>query len=264
MDLFPVLSGLPLWFSAILLLGLMPAIAVLAPVYVRRRVGFEKLVVNNEVAGFKYATLGVAYAVLLGFSVVTVWEDYRDAEGHVDDEASAWATLYRLAAGLPEPARGAVQEALRDYALGVLTEEWSAMRHGEESALASAAVNALYGSVMEVGGPTETALLVESFNQLARLDESRRARLDKARGAVPPVLGLVLIIGAVVTVGFTLFFGARNVIAQAAMTGILCFVIMLVLFVAVILNHPFAGGVRVPPDPLEQAVRALVMPASRE
>jgi hypothetical protein len=37
-------------------------------------VGFERLVSNNEVAGFKFAALGVGRAVLLGFAVVTVWE----------------------------------------------------------------------------------------------------------------------------------------------------------------------------------------------
>ena len=260
MDAFLGLSALPLWLSAIIVLGLTTAIAVLAPLYVRRRVGFEKLVVNNEVAGFKYATLGVIYAVLLAFAVITVWEDYRDAEQHADDEAGAWTTLYRLSANLPEPAaRGAVQEALRGYATAVVAEEWPAMVRGKESAVASAAVSDLYGSFMAVGGttPKEMALLAEALDQLALLTGSRRERLDKARGALPPILGLVLIVGAVLTVGFTLFFGARNVVAQAAMTGILCFMIMLVLFAVLMLNHPFTGEIRVSPESIERAVREL-------
>jgi hypothetical protein len=258
MDAFLGLSRLPLWLSAPVLLGLTTAAAVIAPLYVRRWVSFEKLVVNNEVAGFKYATLGVIYAVLLALAVITVWEEYRDAEAHVDREAAAWATLYGLSADLPQTAREGVQAALQNYATAVIEEEWPAMVRGEESAIASAALSNLYGSFLAVGGTTsiEIAVVTESFNQLASLTESRRERLDKARGALPPVLGLVLLIGALLTVGFTLFFGAQNVVAQAAMTGILCFMIMLVLFSAVMLNHPFGGEIRVSSDSLEQAVRA--------
>ena len=39
---------------------------------------------HNDVAGFMYAVLGVAYAVLLGLMVVAVWQDYETAE------ASRW------------------------------------------------------------------------------------------------------------------------------------------------------------------------------
>jgi hypothetical protein len=33
------------------------------------------------VAGFIYAVIGVVYAVLLGFSAIIVWEQYRQARG---------------------------------------------------------------------------------------------------------------------------------------------------------------------------------------
>ena len=41
---------------------------------VRERVALHKLRANNEVAGFKFATVGVLYAVLLAFAVLVVWE----------------------------------------------------------------------------------------------------------------------------------------------------------------------------------------------
>jgi hypothetical protein len=49
---------------------------------------------NNEVAGFKFAVVGVFYAVLLAFVVVAVWEDYRDTETAVRNEAKALADLH--------------------------------------------------------------------------------------------------------------------------------------------------------------------------
>ena len=49
---------------------------------------------NNEIAGFKFATVGVIYAVLLAFSVIVVWEKFNDAQTTVAGEASATAALF--------------------------------------------------------------------------------------------------------------------------------------------------------------------------
>ena len=39
------------------------------------------------------------------------------------------------------------------------------------------------------------------------------------------------------------------------MTSMLCFMIMLVLFAAIELNFPFAGGIHVAPDPFVQVLK---------
>jgi hypothetical protein len=49
---------------------------------------------HNEVAGFMYAVLGVAYAVLLGLMVVAVWQDYEVAEASAAKEANAVSTVF--------------------------------------------------------------------------------------------------------------------------------------------------------------------------
>ena len=67
------LTAEPLWLSGTLLLGVATLLAMASPVLVRRRVSLDRLRVNNEVAGFKFATVGVLYAVLLAFAVIVVW-----------------------------------------------------------------------------------------------------------------------------------------------------------------------------------------------
>src|SRR5690348_12116671 len=81
-EMFP--TNLPIWVSGILMVGLPTLLAMAGPILIRRRVGLERLSNNNEVAGFKFATIGVLYAVLLAFAVVVVWEKFSDAE----DEAA--------------------------------------------------------------------------------------------------------------------------------------------------------------------------------
>jgi chromate transport protein ChrA len=88
------LAGLPLWVAAILLVVLPTMAAMCGPVLMRRRIGLERLASNNEIAGFKFATVGVIYAVLLAFAEIVVWEKFSDAETAVVQEAGASATLY--------------------------------------------------------------------------------------------------------------------------------------------------------------------------
>jgi len=84
-------AGLPLWVAAILLVVLPTIAAMCGPVLMRRRIGLERLTSNNEIAGFKFAAVGVIYAVLLAFAVFVVWGKFNDAETAVVQEAGASA-----------------------------------------------------------------------------------------------------------------------------------------------------------------------------
>ena len=98
------LTTQPLWVAVAIMVGVPTALAVLGPYLVRRRVTLEKLTTNNEIAGFKFATVGVLYAVLLAFAIILVWQKFSDAETTVAQEAGAAETIYRLSSGLSEHA----------------------------------------------------------------------------------------------------------------------------------------------------------------
>src|SRR5262249_18579637 len=109
------LTTLPLWISAVIIIIPTTLLAMAGPVIVRRYVKLNQLRTNNEVAGFKFATVGVLYSVLLAFAVIVVWEKFNQAESEVAKEAGAAATVFRLTQG-GDPERGAaIREATKDY-----------------------------------------------------------------------------------------------------------------------------------------------------
>jgi hypothetical protein len=63
------LTRQPLWLSGMLIVGVPTVLAMIGPILVRRYVTLDKLRTNNEVAGFKFAAVGVLYAVLLAFAI---------------------------------------------------------------------------------------------------------------------------------------------------------------------------------------------------
>ena len=109
------LTTRPLWLSGIILVGGAALLAMAGPVAIRRRVGVDRLAVNNEVAGFKFATVGALYAVLLAFVVIVVWERFNEAENDVAQEAGAAVTVFRLADGLGSGPATALRDSLTDY-----------------------------------------------------------------------------------------------------------------------------------------------------
>lgn len=253
-DPLPAISDLPLWATATLMLVVSTLVAGLAPWLVRRGLGFERLVVNNEVAGFQYATLGTIYAILQGLAAVAVWDDYNSARANVDAEAAALINIDRLVDGVPEPGRSAVRHALRDYATSVIDHEWPAMKRGETAEEPREALRALGSALLtiDVRDPRDAVLYDHVLSETERLLVCRRERLDLLAGSLPPLVGTVLYSGALITIVFTLFFAGRNVASQSLMTALLCLMVMLVLFVTVELNYPFGGGINVDPGPFQR------------
>lgn len=60
--------------------------------------------------------------------------------------------------------------------------------------------------------------------------------------------------GAILTIGFAFFFGAENLRARTAMTGVLSVLIFSGLLIIIDIDHPFAGTVKVSPEALEMVL----------
>jgi hypothetical protein len=248
------LSSLPLWVGTLIVVIIPTAIAMFGTVLVRRRVGLERLTSNNEIAGFKFATVGVIYAVLLAFAVIVVWERFSDAETAVLQEAGASATLYRLTSG-PSPDATAMRAALSNYLELAIDKDWPRMAREDSSEDVRRSLDNLYLAAIRIsasGG--QSAVFSEIFKQLDVLTQSRRTRIQLSEGIVPSVLWLVLVFGAILTVGFTFFFGTENLGAQVLMTGILSTIVFMGLLVIVSINHPFTGPVYIDSEPLNRVL----------
>ena len=250
------LSKCPLWFLAILVVVLPVIASCWILVQIRHRVGLTTLASNNEVAGFKFAVVGIIYAVLLGFAVIVVWGRYNEAEIAVLREAGGAATVYRLAAG-DEPEEVATRTAIGNYLRLVVDRDWPEMSAEKESADVTAALNDVYAAAQRLAqtGSRPHPVIAEMFTQLDAITEARRSRLHLATGIVPVVLWDALIVGGVLTVGFTYFFGTKHLRAQVLMTGILAIIVFMGLFVTLAIDHPFTGPVHVDSGPLQRVLR---------
>ncbi len=244
-------TSLQVWVLFILLLVL-TALAMSGPLLIRRRIAFQKLRTNNEVAGFKFATIGVLYAVLLAFVVIIVWERFHDAEKALVAESGAAATVYRLSVGLSEETGAALRARLSVYLQSVLDEDWPAMAAGHASPATNRALNAVYAELVHYR-PTDlhdSDLQADLLRELGQLTQSRRERLVMGEGTVPGAIWFVLFLGAVLVIAFTFFFATENVFTQSLMTGVLAALIFSAILVIIAIDRPFTGAVVVSQEPI--------------
>jgi Protein of unknown function (DUF4239) len=229
-------------------------VAVVGLLLVQRLVPPDRREEHNDVAGFIYAVLGVAYAVLLAFVVIAVWQDYNTAQTNVESEAHELAGVYFLASQLPEPERTHVQDLARTYARVVVEEEWPMMERGKTSPRADSLLRQLRLKLLEFEPRTrgEQVLYEGGLAQVHDAVDARRSRLLQVREGIPNLLWVVLVVGGVITVSFTYLFGLKSNLAHALMVAALTLLICAILFTIGEFNYPFSGVVEIRPDAFKE------------
>ena len=252
------LTSRPGWVL-VLFLFIFTGLSMAGPFLVRRRIRLAHLRGNNEVAGFKFAVIGVLYAVLLAFVVIIAWERFHDAENALAREAGATATINRLAGGLDETSAATLRTDLSAYLNSVLRDDWPAMVRGRSSAVTTQVLSDLYDKVIHY--PTanlhDSTMQADLLAQLDQLTAARRERLVMGEGTVPKVIWFVLFLGAALTISFTFFFGTENLIAQSLMTGTLAAIILSAVLVVIALDRPYTGAVTVSKEPLRWVIEGM-------
>jgi protein-S-isoprenylcysteine O-methyltransferase Ste14 len=234
-------------------------VAVVGLLLVQRLVPPERREEHNDVAGFIYAVLGVAYAVVLAFMLIAVWQDYNTAQTNVESEANELAGVYFLASRLPEPERTHVQDLARMYARVVVEEEWPMMEQGQTSPRADSLIRQLRSKLLEFDPRTrgEQVLYERGLTQLHDAVDARRSRLLQVREGIPNLLWVVLVVGGVITVSFTYLFGLKSNVAHALIVAALTLVICGILFTIAEFNNPFSGPVEIRPDAFREVLHSF-------
>jgi tryptophan-rich sensory protein len=246
------LTTQPIWVSGAIIVGLGTLLSVLGTVLVRRYANVKRLTPDTEIAGFKFGTIGVLYAVLLAFAIIVVWEKFSDAELDVVKEAGAAENIYRLSQGLSDNARAAVLRSVANYLKTAISVDWPAMDQGRAGTRGATkqALDEVYAALVSSSGQGDSTVVSEMLRQAELITQSRRARLVASEGAVPKALWPILLGGAVITIGFTFFFVTQRLLTQVLMTTLLAILILSELLIIVGIDRPFSGAVKIGPNAL--------------
>ena len=152
-----------------------------------------------------------------------------------------------------------IQQGLTNYLDEVYDDEVPKMAVGDLQLYSGGAHNSLrelFGQVDASSIPNRE-LYGEALRCLNNLAQYRRMRIFAGNDTVPPVIWLVLLVGGVIAVSYTFFFGMKNIRAQYLITMTLTVTVTSILFLVYVLDHPFTGASRVSLEPLTKARAAM-------
>jgi hypothetical protein len=194
---------------------------------------------------FEFA--GAGFAILLGFVVLLSFGRYSDARENAAAEATAVFEQNEIAELFQPPARrNRLLGELVCYGRAVVEQGWPAMEHGRASPGVELWVERMEGEVTRtkvVSRDDETAV-TRWFEAASARDNARRQRLLDARGTLPALLWIVLVIAAVSIALFVLLYAdpSERALGQIAFAATVTAVMVSSLLAVALLSSPFQGG----------------------
>ncbi len=245
------MANMPLWLLIPLVLVFSVALSWVLVVLARRMWPHPMLKENNEFVGFTYAVYGVVYGVVLGFTIVTAWTRFEEADSIVMRETTVLSELWRDAKGLSPDVCNAVHTDLQAYVASVIDQEWLEMGefdrpHPETQRIYERLWSHTYDIKPE--SKSQEAFMAEYLTRINELSVERRLRLLYAHAEIHLILWLVMLIGAFPTVAYALLFATKHSWVHVVISSFLMALIVLCLVVAYSLQYPFTGVVSVKPD----------------
>ena len=153
-----------------------------------------------------------------------------------------------------QPGKERIQTLLREYRDSVVNDEWKTMEKGEACPATAHLLEQIGEAYMEYkpSNPSEEPFLEDSIQSLSNMAGLRASRIDDSSSGLLAVLWFVILVGAVITIGFSFLFGAHNFRAQAIMTVLLTGLICMAFYTIVSLDFPFTGATTVSAEPLQK------------
>src|SRR5215217_565016 len=230
------------WLAALIILGV-AALSAAGMLLVRRRAPAGTFFKDPIPGGAVYTVAGTAYMVILAFVFFIAFESYGGAKADAEEEATATLAMFHAAGPFGPAARAGLEGQMICYAREVISDGWPATREGGGSSVVDARVSAMEESAEQI--PVNDAKQAAAFEHWFALNEERRqgrqGQIGEAEGLVPPVVWLILILGAVVAVASVCFFAdpRERAFTQAGMIAAVAVIVVSGLVLVRFLDKPY-------------------------
>ncbi len=235
-------------------------LSILALKLVRSKLNWESFRQNHEVGGFLFNALGLIYAVLIAFVVYATWADYNTAQDYCDREANTLQDLYLNTEALPQAHQSQIREKILKYLTQVVNEDWPLLNIDMDNPSSKQTLIALWRLYMKIDtfeNENQKVFFEESVSRLNDVTDFRRMRVLSSQNHIPAVVWTVILIGALTSVGFSLFFGTKSFAVQATMTSLFAMTNAIIILLILALDHPYTGDIKINSFPFESVLNFL-------
>lgn len=240
------------WLLALLLIGGACLASVSLSTMVRRGVkaGSHE---HNTVLGMLLNIGSICCAIVIALAVFIVWDHLTTARQAESDAGGALIVLYHDAEVLPEPARGQVQSAIREYTTSVIEDEFPALARGRSSDRTERLLSRMNGAVHQQLGATSAP------DQVSVVARSQYQLVLATTTGMPPLMWAFLIGACVLLLLMASPLFTESVRYHRVSSVLLGCTLGAALFLIVVADHPFSGPMRVNTDDLATNLHAYAV-----
>lgn len=205
----------------------------------------------NTILGFLLNAFALYFGVLLALLSIAVFENHSKAEDAVNREAAGLIKLYRDVRGYPLPERDEMSSVLHRYVDEAVGEGWRKQARGEINLQEVAIMNELHKrlSIFQPRNASESLLHAQTLRTLDAFVEARRLRISAGGSAIPRIMWVVVLVGAVMNACVIWMFDLRQT-THAIIGGTLSLFVGLVIYMVAVLDAPFSGVNGIKPEAL--------------
>lgn len=255
---------LPTWQLALLIVSAFVIISLVGLFFTHRRLHRTAIgdLIDNGTVGWFFSSVSLLYGLLLGLLTAATWGSFSQAGGIASQEAASITVLYRDLGGYPKSQQIELRSTLRQYTKSIVNQSWPAQRRGQIYDGETGVLLKLQDSLLTIEPQSDgqRILHTEAIRVFNSIVELRRQRMESIRGSVPDVLWSVVLLGAFLTIIFSYFFVIKDFTFHALLTGLLAAMIGLLVFLLVVLDHPYWGEVSVEPTAYQLVLDQVMKP----
>jgi hypothetical protein len=256
-----LVQDVPAWLVGILLIIGLPAVTLGLDRLIHRTLPHNRLGPHNEVTGVIVSVVGVAYAIVIGLCVVSLWEGYTEAKDNSRDEAANLAALIPAAAVFSP----AVQQKITDDVVRYETDivaDWHTRRSEGSERRRTADLSELTTTIGALQPTTEAqrAFVLGAVERIGSAEVHHHASDTEANDQrMSDVMWLGVLLSTAAIIGMSLFFGLDDNMLRRILLVLATAVIATNLFLIVEMNYPYYGSFAVTPDAYEEVIADLRM-----
>jgi hypothetical protein len=228
-------------------------------ILVRKHFNPEKFKKQHDVAGYSFSVIGVLYSVLLGFIVVSAQGRFDSVSNTLSEEATALADVYRDSVIFPSAERNAIRAAIVDYIHYVTHEEWKLLSAKQISPEMQRSATAIWNVIycLTPASEKENTWYAQIINKMNDFTTARLKRQLSFNQHISPMMWVLLLSGALITICFILFFSMESFYAHMIIIAVISTYINFMLYLIYCLDHIFDGPIALRPDTLNNLLEVF-------
>jgi hypothetical protein len=203
--------------------------------------------------------VGVAYAIVIGLCVVSLWEGYTAAKDNSRDEAASLTALVPGGAVFGAQIQQKITDDVVRYETDIVAD-WQARRDDGSERRRTADLAELTATIGALQATTEPqrAYVLGAMERIGRAEVYHHDSDAEANDQrMSNVMWFGVLLSTFAIMGMSLFFGLDDAAVRRILLVLSSAVIATNLFLIIEMNYPYYGSFAVQPDAYEQVIADL-------